>query len=418
MKNNRIKAVMFDKMQYSFSKYYDRMIHCYIIYEGKVDKEKLKNSFSFLLDEYPILHSHYKNRMIRSYWKIQKDIDEDYLTFLKTDDCYKEALSFLTEKPFNIKKEYQIKIQVAEEKERFSIALIINHMVLDGGDLKFLLSQFTSFYNSQETVKRGKSRSHMNIYKDMDEGFKKKALSLYKNMTSDKPYQLNLTKKSKEDRQQVSLISLEKDESMRIISYCKNNNCTVTDVFLACYGFSSLKFLKTEKKKRRFSLQSMVDLRRYVNSSSEIGISNQTGVMNISFDVDSSLEEIIRQIKVQTKIEKDNYIGLYSLPLLALDYKLFIDCIANLLIKIFFNLASFTLSNIGILDKEKLSLDGCLLKDAHIYGASRKKNKSVLSITSLDDCFTFSFPFIGNSEDKKIIDNFLEEIKKNLLSLV
>ena len=39
-----LKAEMWDKMQYLFRNYYDRMMHCALYYDGKVDADTLKRA--------------------------------------------------------------------------------------------------------------------------------------------------------------------------------------------------------------------------------------------------------------------------------------------------------------------------------------------------------------------------------------
>ena len=39
-----LKAEMWDKMQYLFRNYYDRMMHCVLYYDGPVDEDALRRA--------------------------------------------------------------------------------------------------------------------------------------------------------------------------------------------------------------------------------------------------------------------------------------------------------------------------------------------------------------------------------------
>ena len=64
------KAEMWDKMQYLFRNYYDRMMHCVLYYDGEIDEEALKRVLAFQIDAAPVLHSRYHNNFIKPYWVV------------------------------------------------------------------------------------------------------------------------------------------------------------------------------------------------------------------------------------------------------------------------------------------------------------------------------------------------------------
>ena len=52
----RLKAEMWDKMQYLFRNYYDRMVHCVIYFDGELDINILKQCLIFINEKNPVLH--------------------------------------------------------------------------------------------------------------------------------------------------------------------------------------------------------------------------------------------------------------------------------------------------------------------------------------------------------------------------
>lgn len=414
---------MFDKLQFIFKKYYDRTIHSYLVYDGKINKNKVISVISSFYKQFPLFHSSYHNGSFKAYWVIQDYDINEAVSFKASDNLKDDALDFLVTNPIHSTDNIQFKVKVIYNENRFVICFLINHMIVDGGDFKYLMNMFIKAYNSDEEIElKDGSRSHLLIYSKMDIIKKSMALTLYKNITSSlKSYKFNFTKKSNDEKADILISNFSKEESDKLLAFSKENKVSITDIFLASYGFTAKKYVKHKlKMKFPIQMQSMVDLRRYIDDKDIIGLSNQTGMMHVEFSTKldnlySALKEVNR---VTSQDKNDGFIGLNALPLLCHLYKRYPNKFANLLISNHFNYADFSLSNIGILDSERLKINGCTLIDGHMSGACQKKKKIMLSITSLNNRFTMSIPYIGNIKDKKILESFLNDIKENILVLI
>lgn len=421
----KLKAELFDKMQFCFKKYYDRMIHSYFIYEGSVNINKIKSILLSFYKQVDILHSCYHNGLIKSYWKVRYDYSiDEILTISKSNNVYDDSIKYLTSKHIKSNDKIQLKLNVIIDKTNnlFSLCFLVNHMIIDGSDLKYFIYNFIKAYNlNEDIILKNNSRAFENIYKDMSEEKKKIALSLYKNKSSSTTkYKFKFSEKTKNDKPMIAILNFTKAESIKIINYSKNNNYSITDLFLAAYGYTSLSYLKDNKEfKYSFIIQSMVDLRRYIKNNDNLALANFTGKMDLSFNPKSNdINEVLKEISISSiKQKEEDMIGLSSLPLLKLDYILFINKIANFMLSSFFDFSNFALSNIGILDSNQLQIKDAKILQAHISGACRKKGKVMLSITSIDNIFTISIPFIGNIKDNGLFLSFLYKIKENILLL-
>ena len=73
----KLKAEMWDKVQYIFRNYYDGMIHCAIVYRGKVDETLLRRAIKLVVDEVDVLHSSFVAHPIDPYWRVNDDYTEE-----------------------------------------------------------------------------------------------------------------------------------------------------------------------------------------------------------------------------------------------------------------------------------------------------------------------------------------------------
>ena len=72
------------------------------------------------------------------------------------------------------------------------------------------------------------------------------------------------------------------------------------------------------------------------------------------------------------------------------------------------------MSNIGILEVDKLALEGHEPVDGFMSGAVKYKPYALLSVTSVRKELTISMCVRGNDEDKLIVDKFFDLIVKNI----
>ncbi|MCI7769897.1 MAG: hypothetical protein MSH44_06380, partial [Christensenellaceae bacterium] len=90
-----IKAEMWDKMQYLFRNYYDRMVHAVLHFDNLIDPEILKNVIVIMAEKAPVLHSSFHENPVNPYWSVEKYTVDDILTVADSDDPYKDSYDFL-----------------------------------------------------------------------------------------------------------------------------------------------------------------------------------------------------------------------------------------------------------------------------------------------------------------------------------
>ena len=89
---------MWDRMQFLFRNYYDRMIHFYLHFDKPLDFKALSKAYKYIIDRIGVLHSSFVNHPITPYWKVNYDYsEEDFIVFKRSDDQEKDAFEFLTQ---------------------------------------------------------------------------------------------------------------------------------------------------------------------------------------------------------------------------------------------------------------------------------------------------------------------------------
>ena len=284
-----LKAEMWDKMQYLFRNYYDRMMHCALFYNGTIDADVLTRVLHFQLDNVPVLHSRYHNNPVKPYWVVQDYKTDDFLTVRASDDLDRDIMAFVTQR-IPITDNVQIKVGLFTKDGKSAIAFVVNHMCFDGGDLKYFVTKLCENYtkllagDENLEIKHG-TRSYDAVYSAMSEEDKKTAKSLYRNISAVKDeHFFPLTEKREGDVNRIvrRKLSAERFNAARLAG--KAMGFTVNDIILAAYVRSLYEF-GVCKDDERLTIPCMVDLRRHLaKGGQETGLTNHTGFMPVTID--------------------------------------------------------------------------------------------------------------------------------------
>ena len=424
----RIKAEMWDRMQFLFRNYYDRMIHFYLKFQSPLDFKALSKAYKYIVDRVGVLHSSFVNNPITPYWKVNYDYsEEDIIVFKQSDDPQKDAFEFLTQE-ISVKEKVQIKaalIRGADGSD--TLVQVLNHMCMDGPDTKeFLMlvqkayAQIMAGQEPDVEVKNG-DRSHYQCYSLYNEEEKKKALGLYKNVSMVKhqikfPY----TKKDKKkDRSRILRRVIDTEKFARLKDMSKRAGVTLNDVLLVAYMRSLYRACNIPDE-QNVSVPCMVDLRRHIKGGKSFGFSNHIGFMICTAHGNSDdYAKMFADIKKQSDEAKDDpYFGLYSLPLLNLAYTIFPQCLAEIAIGLGYTNPYTGMSNLGLLKEADFVFNGQTPSDLFITGAVKSIPYLQLAISTYRSQMTLTIAVKCKDEDEKaltvLIDDVVGELDKML----
>lgn len=417
----KLNAELWDKMHYLFRDFNDRMVHVELHYDFPIDIEVLKTVLICFLEKAPVFHSSFVDTKFKTYWKV-KDYDIDDVLHVSTPDDLDDAINeFLTQyiPPEN---DLQIQVAVFNKKDGGSVLCIVeNHMCMDGGDFKYFLNTLCKSYNdyaehkiSPIGLKTG-SRAFEEVYEDFSKKEKKMAQNLYKNVCAKDDHRFPLTDDDIRDRSFIARRKFDKERFAKIRKSGKAIGATVNDILTTAY-FYSLYELAGFDKSESVTISCAIDLRRHMKDTSETGITNHTAFMQCNIpelgdDIFKTLEYTKKSVE---KFKNDKFMGLYGLPLLKFGYAIMPQAASEEVIKLGYSNPLIAMSNIGVLDSEKLTLTGHSPVDGFMTGAVKYKPYVLLSATSINGELTLSMCVRGNEEDEKIVERFFDLMEKNI----
>lgn len=422
----KLNAELWDKMHYLFRDYNDRMVHAELHYDFEIDIDALKTVLICMLQKAPVLHSSFTDNKIHPYWTVEDYVIDDVVHAYNVDEAElnDKINDFLVQYiPPDAKLQMQVAVFYCGGKS--VLCIVENHMCMDGGDFKYFLKQLCKNYNDyvNEGISpielRTGSRAYTQVYEDFAPSEKKMAQNLYKNINSADDHGFPFTPDNIRDKSFIYRRKLSAQKFDEIRATGKKYGATINDMILAAY-FYALYELAEFNPYDSVSISCAIDLRRHIKDNSDSGITNHTAWMQCKVpqrgaDIFETLKYTVRSSNM---FKEDRFMGLHGLPLLSFGYKILPHAASEEIIKIGYANPLLAMSNIGILETDKLALAGNEPTDGFMSGAVKYKPFALLSMTSMRKELTLSMCVRGNDEDKKIVEKFFDLLEQNLETLI
>lgn len=418
----KLNAELWDKMHYLFRDFNDRMVHVELRYDFEINIDALKTVLICFLEKAPVLHSSFTDNRIHPYWTVKDYKIDDVLTVKEVSEAELdfEINNFLIQY-IPPDADVQMRVAVFNHNGKSVLCVVENHMCMDGGDLKYFMKALCQNYNdyiesgiSPVDLRTG-TRSYESVYEDFSTGEKRLAKNLYKNVNSKDDHGFPFTPNSIRDKSFIAKRKIPASKFDEIRFAGKKHGATINDMLLTAY-FYALYELAGFDSREGISISCAVDLRRHLKSSEGQGVTNHTAWMQCRVPERGAniFETLNFVVQSSNQFKEDKFIGLHGLPLLSFGYKILPLAASEEVIKIGYANPLLAMSNIGILEVDKLALEGHEPIDGFMSGAVKYKPYALLSVTSVRKELTLSMCVRGNDEDKLIVDKFFDLIVKNI----
>ena len=421
--SKKLKAEMYDKVNFMCRCYMDRIARFRLDYSFVPDEDALKNALTALYEASPVFHSRFVNNLINPYWLVSEYKIEDSLTFEDTEDIEKSAYNFLVQ-GIDIKECTQMKIAVLHNNGRCALCFRWNHMLIDGGGFKqFARDLFRAYDEITQTGScKGNfltgGRAYTEVYADFDKDKKKKARAQILGNSAHEKKTLPFTKKNGKEKNILIFKKVDADIFNSAVSTGKELGATANDVLVAAYIRSAYKLIGCGKNEK-MCVSCAVDLRRYMKNPDRIGYTNHTTFMPCTVEgMGNTMSDTVKAVaECNRENKKDPFLGLHGLPLLNFAYKAMTYIQAEPTVRLFYANANLALSNVGKVDKKLFSLGGNEPTDAFVAGGAKVKPCAAVNALSLDGRLTLSMTIQGTDEDKEMVERFFEGMENELNEL-
>ncbi len=416
----KLPAEMYDKVNYMCRRWMDRIVRFEIDYGFVPDIGVLKNMIICMLEAAPVFHSSFVDNHIAPYWKVENYHVDDVFSVEETDDIQTSADKFLLQ-GIDTKSNVQIKIRLLTHNGSSKLCFAFNHMCMDGGGLKMFLSNMFRSYT--EYIQNGTvpldyklySRSYKRVYDDMSKDDQKAAKKLFANVSAHDKHFLPFTQDDKNGEKMIVRRKVSRDVFEAARKKAKAYGATANDLISAAY-IRAFYEVSGCSESERVGISCAVDLRRYIKHPENIGYTNHTTFMPcIVPSKGETMEDTLRAVvKSTSEAKSDKFMGLHGLPLLHTGYSTMIYAQAELVISMFYNNANLSVSNVGAIPCEMFAMGSNSPTCVWVAGGAKEKPCAALNTLSYSGDLMLAFCVKGNGKDRKMLEDFLAALEKNI----
>ena len=411
-------AEIFDQMQLLFdlTGFNDHQLHCVLRFESEPDAELLKVAVISSIEAIPILGTRYVDEGRGPRWEsIDSARFEDACVVARTEMEFDEFVTSRIDETTGP----QIKVCLLGS-DYPAVALTMNHMVCDAAGFKEYLYLLCEIYGGitagpgYRPIAIAGDRSMRGVLERFGTGMKLKSLlSQSKDNNRSGEYRFPLSEGG--DAWPFILTrKLGRERLDAIKAYCGPRGATLNDAALTAYYrclFRRLALIRDAELR----IPVMVDMRRYLGEAGGFGaLANlsSTVITRLKYRPDEGFADTLGRVKAVMDAKKGGDIGLNAFIKLHLIYALLPNRLANLLLRRSLKNPLICMTNVGILDSERISFGHLRPRDVFMCGSIKYKPHFQLAMSSYDGELTMSSNLYGNASDRERIISFFDEVER------
>lgn len=414
LKNN-IKTQSFDLMQYFFGSVHEPLIRGLIRFTGHLDESTLEKAVDLSVNAIVQIRCIFDPNTHK--WKDHGFTAKDMIHTVSVSGAEKEFAEKYLTSSIKFAYEPQLKIFLLQGIEADTLCVIMNHMVCDGTGFKQYLYLLAGLYSkcandADYSIKpQPADRSAGKLLKGFAFGKKLSILSEKMNFPKQES-PLFLPLDGDYGNPFVIKRRVERTPFSELKEYTKSHSVSVNDMLMTAYARTLYKYTKC----LRIVFPCPVDLRKYITRRR--GICNLTSnyKCNVSIAQNESFEETLRKISFQMNAQKSSKACLKGPILLNLLFHILPFYSLQRLFYSKFTIPVISYSNLGIIDQDLLRFGSNEVSEAYISGAVKYFPYFQVTASTFGGCCTLSSSFHGTERDKKTIEEFLEEMERELFS--
>lgn len=416
----RFKSQAFDVFQFLSEeyKYNDHQLHCVLQFKGKVEKRILARAIKLSFKAIPILESKYVEDMNKPYWEsCEFEKVNDYLVTTNDKKIFDDFIVTCTDE-FNGP---QVKFCLYSD-DNHMLAVIMNHMICDAAGFKQYIYLLSNLYSKLAKDidyvldKKLDGTRSINMITNNISTFTKMKILTSRKIVSNKTGHLKFLLSSNTDKKPfIGKYIISKDRFIKIKEFCNKNNFTINDVFLAAYYRVMFNRLKL-KPKDNLNIAIMIDMRRHLKSIDIDSLCNLASsvVTGIEYCEKDDFFQTASKVKNDVDLKKNSYFGIKGFLEIDLAFKLLSYKTIKKLLKKHFNNPVLGMTNIGVIDKNKLKFGNIELEQAFMCGSIKYAPYFQLALSSFDDTITLTVNLFGDRNDQEAVNDFLLQIVDEL----
>jgi NRPS condensation-like uncharacterized protein len=391
----------------------DHTLHFVATLAEKLDLNRFKQAVNHSVDAFPLARSSFNEIENQSFWEDMEYTAEDMVKILETSNTDKNINEFIC-KEIDTLNGPQLKFEVIRDDKNDTLCVSINHMLCDAAGFKDYLYMLSYIYSNIEEnpyylPSPMGNRKISQIFKTFSIRDKLKIMFSKNDMFSLDQAKLEL--EGNPSSPFIEIRTILKEHFCQIKAYAKKHGATVNDVILTAYMRVLFQIFD-----RVVTTTCTVDMRKYLPDHRADGICNLCTNLtcNIGSEIGTEFEQTLIKVKKAMDKEKSNIASVKSIFIMEKVFDIFPYKLARDIIRKKFTNPLIAFTNIGILDKTRLTFGKAAIIRAYMTGSIKYSPYFQLAISTFDDQATLSVNLYGTQSDRNKISLFLDKLVQEL----
>ncbi|RYL94931.1 hypothetical protein EWI07_04840 [Sporolactobacillus sp. THM7-4] len=392
----------------------DHYLHSVIQFDRPINVTLLKRAVEVSFKSVPLLTCRFVETESRAYWEEAGWTADDMVHLIETTHRERALQKNLVIK-LDETKGPQLRIAVIRSNHADTLAIVLNHMICDGGGIRDYLYLLSSCYtklnekpdDELNEIPGPGSRSIHQVFDNMNEEqiqqIKNARLHGYKQTEKD-----HLPLEGNESNPFIITHKVTAEQFDKIRKTAKQYGATINDALFAAYVCALSDELDTDL----IVLDCPVNLRACLPDGHQPGICNLTS--NIICAVPShtgvTFDQAIQSVKKVLDEQKNSLEPLKVYWELEEIYQTLPLNEAKQRFPKVYNIPLNGMTNIGILDENQLRFADLHIKDVYISGSVKYVPYFQIAVTTFRKAMTFSTNFHGTEKDYHWLDQFVNKM--------
>ena len=409
-----------ERAQYLLRSYNDNTIRFVLNYPGLVDPDVLRKAAKAVIESVDVLHGTFFSDGTMAYWHINEDVGEtNYFHYVETEGNPAQTAASLSVLPVYPEDKVQMHITLVQSETRSCVVIRQSHLVVDGGDGKYLIGKLVEAYNLILTtgnadtleVKDG-SRAPEKVYEKLGISDMKELMSNpLSSVETAYPYPTTETGMARVTSKVISAGTMSAARKK-----AKSVGATANDLLVTAF-YHAYAAMDGVDASAPMSVSSMMDLRRHCVDGDSEGLCNMSGALPTTLEngCTGSFEETLEEIVKQTSAAKENpYAGLEGMPIMHSLTRTMPIWLLQMTIGKIYGKLSLGLTNLGNLKCADYAL-GELVPNGGLFGGPLKKKPGMqVSVMSFDGACTLAVVGVYTREDAALLQSTLDRMEQEI----
>ena len=413
-----IKAGGGERGQYILREFNDNTVRFVLNYPGIVDVDILRGAIKAVVESVDVLHGTFFTEGIGAHWKLNENMDEsNYFLYVQTSGDPEITANSLSLLPVYSEDKVQIHCTLVQSEQASCVVVRMSHLVVDGGDGKYLLAKLAEAYNliartgsaDALQIKNG-SRAPEKVYDKVSKEDMKKLQKSSPSSTNIRSFYPYPNEKTGRNRLVLAKISAEIMNAAR--KKAKTVGASVNDMMMAA-TYHAYGKMEGVDPAAPMSINSTMDLRRHCRDGESEGLCNMSGSFMTVLEqgVSQPFAQTLAMIAEQTQKVKENPLaGLEGMPIVhSLARNMPIGILLEIMGKVY-GTAPVGVTNLGNLKCAEFAL-GDIVPNGGIFGGPLKKKPGMqISVISFDGECVLAVAVQCTDEDVAVLQKTLDDM--------